>query len=180
MPRKNGAFTIGLAGILAGIKGIEAIERLAKDASFRADRVLVFGLNFAEPGLLDRLRKLPNVEVTTDLTDFGFQEKLKNLDVLVNFRTKYQGEASYATLEAMRYGVPVVVRGDFGWYSELPDNAVIKVSTEAEIIPAVSKLKDDKEQLNVIGENARTTTKERFNSIKYVEVIERLMKDMGV
>jgi glycosyltransferase involved in cell wall biosynthesis len=63
----NKIFTIGMAGIIAGIKGVEIIERIASSSVFVNDRVRLFGLNFAEPGLLDRLMNLPNVEIVTNL-----------------------------------------------------------------------------------------------------------------
>ncbi len=173
-PRKNTVFTVGLAGILAGIKGLETIERIAARPEFINDRFMLFGLNFAEPGSLDRLRKLPNVDVTTDLSDFEFQQKLRSLDVLVNFRTKYQGEASYATLEAMRYGIPVIVRGDFGWYSELPDNAVLKAVSEEQITELILSMKNDIKMRNLIRENSREATMNDFSARQYVDIIEKI------
>jgi glycosyltransferase involved in cell wall biosynthesis len=173
----NKIFTIGMAGIIAGIKGVEIIERIASSSLFANDRVKLFGLNFAEPGLLDRLVNLPNVEILTNLTDYEFQENLKKLDVFVNYRKKYQGEASQATLEAMRYGVPVLVRSDFGWYSELPDNAVIKVNNEEDIIPILIKLKKDTEWHSKLKLNARTTTKKEFTQENYVNKLLELIKE---
>jgi glycosyltransferase involved in cell wall biosynthesis len=174
---KTRRFTIGLAGILAGIKGLEVIEKIARHPEFLHDKFMLFGLNFAEPGLLERIRELPNVEVTTDLSDFEFQEKLKRLDLFVNYRKKYQGEASYSTLEAMRFGVPVLVRSDFGWYSELPDGSVIKVKEEKDIITAVLKLKNNAQEKRDISEKAREVTKSTFNAEQYVEVIKQMIEN---
>ncbi len=169
-------FCFGLAGILAGIKGLEVIEKIALNPSFADDRIMLFGLNFAEPGALDRLRSLPNVEIATNLTDFEFQQKLKCLDVMINYRMKYQGEASYATLEAMRYGIPVIVRSDFGWYSELPDSAVVKVGSEDEIVDAVIKLKNDQDLRNEIYKNARGLLMDRFSARRYSDGLTRLIE----
>lgn len=160
-------FTIGLAGILANIKGLEVIEEIAKDPAFELDKILLFGLNFAEKGALDRLRLMSNVEVATDLTDYQFQQNLKRMSVFVNYRTHYQGEASYSTLESMRYGIPVIVRGDFGWYAELPDEAVIKVSTINSLKAEIAKLKTDPERLNKISNLARETTESAYSPRKY-------------
>jgi len=170
--KPNSIFTIGLAGILAGIKGLELIERIAQREEFKNDKIRLFGLNFVEPGLLDKLRQLPNVEIATDLSDFEFQQNLKSLDVLVNFRVRYQGEASYATLEAMRYGIPAIVRGDFGWYSELPSNTVVKVENEKEVADALIELKKDRKRIDKIAQEARKLTAENFSARKYVKVIE--------
>ncbi len=164
-------FTIGLAGILANIKGLKIIEGIASDPRFSHDRIMIFGLNFAEPGSLDRLRSMPNVDIQTDLSDYTFQEKLKQLSVFVNYRTHYQGEASSATLEAMRYGVPVMVRSDFGWYRELPDNSVVKVASPEEIANKLSWLKSHHSEQRKISENARKATEEVFNTDVYVDKI---------
>lgn len=176
--KHNKSFTIGLAGILAGIKGIKTIERIATLPEFQNDKFLLFGLNFAEPGILDQLRMLPNVEIATDLSDFEFQQNLKKLDVLVNYRTKYQGEASYATLEAMRYGIPVMVRGDFGWYSELPDNSVLKAMKEEELPGLLSDVKSNKNTYDLISKTARETTTNLFSVNQYVEVIKKITEKL--
>jgi glycosyltransferase involved in cell wall biosynthesis len=96
--------------------------------------------------------------------------------VFVNYRKKYQGEASQATLEAMRYGVPVLVRSDFGWYSELPDDAVIKVDTEDDIIPILTKFKNDKKWQDKVKSNARMTTKTKFTQENYVHSLLGIIK----
>ena len=162
-------FTIGLAGILANIKGLEVIEAIAENPLFRLCNITLFGLNFAEPGSLERLQQLPNVEVATNLSDYEFQERLKELSVFVNYRKKYQGEASSATLEAMRYGIPVIVRSDFGWYSELPDDAVIKVDKEEDIAGVLTDLINNPGKIRIIGNNARKATKQLFSVEDYVE-----------
>jgi glycosyltransferase involved in cell wall biosynthesis len=174
---KSKQFTFGMAGIIAGIKGVETIERIANHPSFVNDRILIFGINFAEPGLLDRVIKLPNVEVTTNLSDYGFQEKLKELDVFVNYRTKYQGEASQATLESMRWGIPVIVRGDFGWYSELPDEAVMKVESEDEAVEALFKLKTDGKLWDSVSSAATAYTVKYATQRQYVDLIEKIVKE---
>lgn len=174
--KKHKTFTIGLAGILAGIKGLETIERIAQHDEFLHDKFELFGLNFAEPGSLDKLRALPNVSIATDLSDFEFQQNLQSLDVLVNYREKYQGEASYATLEAMRFGIPVIVRGDFGWYSELPDDAVLKANDEADVVEKLREIKKNDARRKSIQLNAHKTVKTMFNAEQYVDAIEGLMQ----
>lgn len=176
--QKNTQFTFGMAGIIAGIKGVETIEAIASHPDFINDRILIFGINFAEPGLLDRIMQMSNVEVTTNLTDFEFQEKLKELDVFVNYRKKYQGEASQATLESMRWGIPVIVRGDFGWYSELPDATVMKVENEDEAIKALSQLKNNGKLWQDISSAATGYTTNYATQKKYVELLEKLVKEV--
>lgn len=173
-------FIIGLAGILADIKGLRIIEKIANDQRFVHDQISVFGLNFADKEALDRLRQLPNVVVETNLTDYLFQEKLKSLSVFVNYRTHYQGEASSATIEAMRYEVPVIVRSDFGWYSELPEGSVIKVGDEDQVLESLIKLKANPSILKTIGEKAKKVIVENYSPDLYVHKIYEIINQLGV
>ncbi len=172
-------FTIGLAGILANIKGLKTIEELAQNDNFKYDKILLFGLNFAEKGVLERLRSWPNVEIATDLTDYQFQQNLKRMSVFVNYRESYQGEASYSTLESMRYGIPVIVRGDFGWYAELPDEAVIKVSSEEQLIEKLNQLKNSPEEVRKISDAARQATAERYNQSQYADKLAEVLQNLA-
>lgn len=176
--RDKKVFTIGLAGILANIKGLGVIEEIAKDIEHKHDRILIFGLNFAEAGILERLKMLSNVEIATDLTDYQFQENLKRMSVFVNYRTHYQGEASYSTLESMRYGVPVIVRGDLGWYSELPDTAVVKVSGIGKLKEEVKKLKHDEVYFDQVSKAAQEATRNIYNPKKYAKTAVNLAESI--
>jgi glycosyltransferase involved in cell wall biosynthesis len=176
--KRNGQFTFGMAGIIAGIKGVETIEAIASHPDFINDRILIFGINFAEPGLLDRIMQMSNIEVTTNLSDFEFQEKLKELDVFINYRKKYQGEASQATLESMRWGIPVIVRGDFGWYAELPDDSVMKVESEEEAIKALARLRNDAALWQNISTAATEYTANKATQRRYVALLEKIVAEV--
>ncbi len=169
--------TIGLAGILANIKGLKTIEQIARNENFKHDKILLFGLNFAEKGMLEQLRALPNVEIATNLSDYEFQQNIKRMSVFVNYREAYQGEASYSTLESMQYGVPVIVRGDFGWYAELPDDAVIKVSSETELVDKINILKNHPDIAQKISEAARQAAVSRYNQIQYARRLAEIVGD---
>jgi glycosyltransferase involved in cell wall biosynthesis len=173
IPHKPRPFTIGLAGILAGIKGLELIEKIAKDPRFSVDRIMVFGINFAEPDLFKRISSLSNVDLATNLTDYEFQNRLKQVDVLINYRTKYQGEASYATLESMRYGIPVIVRGDFGWYSELPDGSVAKAVSEGEVIEEIIRLKESASYYRDVSDKASSVASRMHTAKLYVQGLRK-------
>lgn len=55
-----------------------------------------------------------------------FVDWIATADVIINLRYPTAGETSAAALRAMAAAKPVIVF-DLGWYSELPDEAVIKV-----------------------------------------------------
>jgi len=138
----NAKFNIGLAGILADVKGLPLIESLASDLQFQNCQFSIFGFSFIKPTSLDRLENLDNITIYRDPSDFEFQKYLANLDVLINYRTKYQGETSLTVLEAMRYGVVSLVR-NIGWYSELPDEVLIKVDNETDLKAKLVGIKDN-------------------------------------
>lgn len=160
--------TVGLAGIIAGIKGVSVIRSLAQDASMQDVRFKLFGYNFATQEEIEEIAMISSIELQTNLSDFEFVNNMKKLDIFVNYRMQYQGETSLSTLEAMRQGVVVIVR-DVGWYSELPDAAVIKVSDEADIVGVINDLRTNKDKLREFSNNARQYVAAYHNTSSYAE-----------
>ena len=167
---------IGLAGILTERKGLDVIERVASLPQFENCIIDIFGFNYDAQDLLKKISEHPNVIINTNLSDFEYQSKLKNLDILINYRHDYRGETSLTALEAMRYGTAVIVR-DVGWFSELPDKAVVKVNTSDELITELSSLVQDEQRRKQIGKNAQECTAFAFSPKKYVQSIEDLISE---
>jgi glycosyltransferase involved in cell wall biosynthesis len=95
-----------------------------------------------------RLERLGHVE-GVDRIDYVPEERLWSLmaacDVLVNLRYPTMGETSGSVIRAMSLGKPLVV-SDVGWFSELPDEAVLKVPVgggEVEVLAAALGLAAD-------------------------------------
>lgn len=135
---------IGLAGILADVKGLPLIEQLATHPDFAHCTFNIFGFSFVKPETLEKLAYLENVRIFTDPSDFEFQTRLSQLDVLINYRLEYRGETSLTVLESMRYGVVPIVR-NIGWYGELPSTTAVHVSTEEELSSRLHELVDNKQ-----------------------------------
>ena len=173
---KNEIFKIGLAGIIADVKGLEVIEQIASDDRFVDCEINIFGHNFAKPDVVDQFKKWSNVHVIPNPTDFEFQTKLSSLDALVNYRLEYRGETSLTVLEAMRYGVAAIVR-DIGWYSELPDDCVVKVRSIQETIDALSTLKEDKVYLGKVQVNAKRLIEKDFTHTQYASLIRQAITE---
>jgi glycosyltransferase involved in cell wall biosynthesis len=173
--RDYSKLTIGLAGIIADIKGIQVIEAIANNSLFADCNIKLFGYNYATKGTMNRLRSYNNVTVSTDLTDFDFQNNISKLDIFVNYRMKYQGETSLSTIEAMRQGVVVIVR-NVGWYSELPDDAVIKVNSEEEAIEKLLELKSNPDKLMEISNRAILYIQQNHTHRQYAEGIADLIE----
>ena len=174
----SGNLVVGLAGILADIKGVNVLVDVAAKEEFRNFRFRLFGYNFTTGDTLTKLTQYENISVSTNLTDFEFQNSLGKLDVFVNYRLKYQGEASLSTIEAMRQGVVVIVR-NVGWYAELPDNTVVKINTEADVARVLRELAADPAKLKEISSNAKAYVQTNHTNREYAKAMKRLAAGGG-
>lgn len=155
---------VSFAGIISEDKGIGLVAKISKLEGVKV-KVSGFGVLGNSP-LLQELG--PNVEVKRDLTDKDFQDNLRRSDILINYRINYHGETSLSTLEAMRYGTVVIVR-DVGWFSELPDGTVVKVTSEAEVLAAVKSLVGNPELRKNIGIAAKTFLRQQHSYKRYAQ-----------
>ena len=161
-------FSIGFAGIIHPAKGINIVDQIISSGLFEDAFIYLFGIPLVSEDELTRLESLPNVTVLTNLTDFQFQTQLASIDVLVNYRAQYNGEASAATIESMRAGVVPIVRR-IGWFDELPDNSVMKVDSETDVLTALNYLYTHPDEMSDMSLNARTTMNESFSQVGYSE-----------
>lgn len=165
-------FTVSFAGIISEDKGISLVADVSK---ITGTHVKVFGFGvLGDSPLLQGLGE--NVEITHDLTDKSFQDLLRSSDVVVNYRPNYHGETSRSTLEAMRYGAVVIVK-KVGWYDELPDEVVIKVESEAEVLVAVQRLAQDPKIREKIGSAARKFLTEHYGYGDYAQSIATALQE---
>ena len=126
---------IGCFGYLNMNKRIPEVLRAF--ASFRRERpgarLLLAGAAGERFDLQRRLERLGLGDGVTHL-DYVPEERLWSLmaacDVLVNLRHPTMGETSGSVIRALTLGKPLVV-SDLGWFSELPDDVVLKVPVGA-------------------------------------------------
>lgn len=168
--------TFGLAGIIADIKGTEVIERLVNNSRYDEHNFLLFGYNYSPDSTMKRLNSYKNVSVATNVTDYDFVKNMEKLDIFVNYRMKYQGETSLSTLEAMRQGVVVIVR-NVGWYSELPDDVVVKVESIDEVEERINELVNNPSELRRISEKAVAYIRDHHSHCDYALGMKQLMSD---
>ena len=165
---------IGMAGIIADVKGINVVEQIANDTSYKNCEIMLFGFNFATKDTLDRLNSYENVTVKTDLTDFEFQENLRKLDIFVNYRLEYKGETSLSTIEAMKNNTTVIVR-DVGWYAELPDDVVVKAKSRDQVLDRLRTLVSDRAKLADISVRAKKYIETDFSHRQFVDLLDGLV-----
>jgi glycosyltransferase involved in cell wall biosynthesis len=86
------------------------------------------------------------------------QQYLDASDFCINLRYPTAGETSRSVLQIMASQKPVIV-SDVGWFSELPDNACLKVgvdnSEEETLLQYMIALSSNEGLKNIIGKNAR-------------------------
>lgn len=160
--------TIAIAGIISKTKGLNLLIDLLESQKFNNSTFSLFGYDFAvDSGLLNELAKYKNLTILKNLSDLEFHQQLKEADILLNYRDYYHGETSYATLEAMREGVVPVVR-DVGWFSELPSEAVQKVSAKSEVENVLSELVRDKNKLKRMSKLCYQYIVEQHSPANYI------------
>jgi glycosyltransferase involved in cell wall biosynthesis len=98
------------------------------------------------------------VNVTGFVTLEEFKARIRSTDIAVNLRERTVGETSASVCRIMAAGVPVLV-SDVGWFSELPDDAVVKIDagdgSDAQLRAFLARLITDEPLRCRIGENAR-------------------------
>jgi glycosyltransferase involved in cell wall biosynthesis len=130
----SGAPLVGCFGYLNMNKRIP--ELLEAFASLRRDhpgaRLLLAGAAGERFDIERRLERLGLVEGVQRL-DYVPEERMWSLmaacDALVNLRYPTMGETSGSAIRALSLGKALVV-SDVGWFSELPDDAVLKVPVD--------------------------------------------------
>jgi glycosyltransferase involved in cell wall biosynthesis len=172
---------IGCFGYLNMNKRIP--ELLEAFASFRRKlpdaRLLLVG---GTGERFDVQRRLERLGLTggVERIDYVPEERLWSLmaacDVLVNLRYPTMGETSGSVIRALSLGKPLVV-SDVGWFSELPDDAVLKVpvdDTEVDVLAAALGVAAEHGQ--ALGSAARAYVSREHDlahvADRYVEAVE--------
>lgn len=158
------AVIFGTAGFIHPIK--EPYLALQAFASLQADfpdaLFLFIGEVLQETG--DLIAWARELGVAEKVVVLGHVEPLERLhqamsacDVILNLRRTTIGETSAVALRAMALGKPVVVR-NIGWFSELPDDACVKIGPEdgvAKLAAVMRTLAASPEMRLRIGQEAR-------------------------
>jgi glycosyltransferase involved in cell wall biosynthesis len=123
-------------GVVSSVKNPQVlIEAFALVQAERPGARLVFA-GGADPAELDRWRDVAAAAGIGECVDFldhvdepAWEELLTTADLAVQLRLVSNGEASGTVCECLSAGLPVIVT-DQGWFGELPDAAVGKVTKE--------------------------------------------------
>jgi glycosyltransferase involved in cell wall biosynthesis len=118
------------------------------------------------------------IEFTGWVSDDQFHAQMLDVDVVTCLRRPITEGASGTVIHAMRSGRPILVN-DVGFFSELPDCAVIKLSADAaapEISERLEFLFGNPDTAASFGEQARRWSDGRFTAKAYVDVLLPLIE----
>lgn len=161
--KDNGrAVSIASFGLITPDKGIEralrALSKLKDDHNFHYKLIGPAG-NF--PGLAELVRSYgmeERVSVSGFVSLEEFEKLIGETDLAINLRERPVGATSGSLCRIMAAGVPAIV-SNVGAFSELPDDAVVKVDHDEYAEPLLEaflrRLIEDKTLRERIGQNAR-------------------------
>jgi len=110
-----------------------------------------------------------NLVIAGEVDDTALSQAIAESDVVSCLRWPTLEAASASAIEAMLYGKAVICT-DAGFYSEIPDEYVLKVSHKKEISDISSSLTAlirDREKIRTIGEKAQRWATETFSAADY-------------
>jgi glycosyltransferase involved in cell wall biosynthesis len=121
--------------------------------------------------LIKKLNILDKVSFTGYVDEETYRSYLAVPDVCVNLRHPTRGETPRSLLESLASGIPTIVNDD-GYFSEVPNDAVIKVTigNEDKIINILHNLYHDGELRKKLSTNA-------LNYIKSYHSIDKVARD---
>jgi glycosyltransferase involved in cell wall biosynthesis len=162
-PRADREVHIASFGLITPGKGIElALRALSKLRNTHRFRYTLVGEpnSFYDVRHLVRTYRLDDVvEITGHVSLDQFKQRIRETDIAINLRERTVGETSGCLCRLMATGVCSVV-AEVGWYSELPNDSVVKVSlgpTTDQLLHAyLERLIDDEQLRTRIGEKRST------------------------
>ncbi len=136
--------SIASFGLITPDKGID--ETLQALASLKDEFDFHYTLVGAENNFYDvrdsiiRHGMSQHVTITGYVSLEEFERYIAETDIAINLRAHTVGETSASLCRLMGIGIPAIV-SDIGWFAELPDDCVVKVSPADKFAGLQSKLK---------------------------------------
>jgi glycosyltransferase involved in cell wall biosynthesis len=109
------------------------------------------------------------LEISGEVDDEELRAAIHEADVVICLRWPSLEAASASAIESMLYGKPTIVT-DTGFYSEIPDEFVIKINPMHEIADVKSKLEylfKNPEQRKLLGARAKSWAADKFSADDY-------------
>jgi len=125
-----------------------------------------------------KAERFEKLEIAGEVDEAVLDTELGRADIMCCLRRPILEGASASAIEAMMAGRPVVV-ADAGFYSELPDDHVLKVPKEVSVgavRAALERLVSDEPLRRRLGEGAKRWAIEQFDRDHYVGALEALIE----
>jgi glycosyltransferase involved in cell wall biosynthesis len=153
---------------------VKAIKFISLSGNYKIKYLMVGDGQYIDGLLNDNIKK-------TGFTPLGeFEKLLYCSDIIVNLRYPSMGETSGTLIRALTAGKPCIVTDD-AWFSELPDNAVIKIPFGAKEMPSLIEalilLMESADERKIIGKNARDYALKYHDPSKISSEIYHFIKD---
>lgn len=160
--------TLCTAGYLTPAKRLESVLRALADLRgripFRYHVVGEFAPAYGVAGLVRDLGLGDHVRLHGRVSPATLDAFLARADLCINLRHPTSGETSAMVMRALACGSPVVV-SEGGWFAELPDDAVVKITAGDDEVKAlagvVEALERDPERLRKLAAGARRYARSR-------------------
>lgn len=163
---------------------IKAVNEIIPSLKKPVQYLMVGDGNYID-GLLNQ-----NIKKTGFVSKGDYEKLISCSDIIVNLRYPSMGETSATLLQAMTGGKPCII-SDIGWFSELPDNTVVKIPAyginEQQLLEkSLRLLLEDPEKRKELGNNAYsyvskyhnpTTVAEQFFDVLHKDPIQHNLSD---
>ncbi|RQX84319.1 glycosyltransferase family 1 protein [Burkholderia anthina] len=119
-----------------------------------------------------------NLVIAGEVDDSVLAEAIAESDVVSCLRWPTLEAASASAIEAMLYGKAVICT-DAGFYSEIPDECIFKVSVENEIrdiASCLTQLIHNRQQITMTGEKARQWASATFSAAAYAQSLMEMAR----
>jgi glycosyltransferase involved in cell wall biosynthesis len=165
----EGRIVIGCCGHLNPAKRLPQLLEAFAGLRRGLPEALLLLVGSLSPGLeLEPVYDRLGLRVGEDLIHVDYVDEarlwafLAACDICVNLRYPTMGETSGIVIRALSLGRPLVV-SDVGWFSELPDEAALKVSLDGREVQTIGEVLEllgrDPGLRATMGEAGRTTTR---------------------
>ncbi len=108
-----------------------------------------------------------------------FDSFIVHSDLVLNLRYPSMGETSAALLKILQMGKACIIN-EGGWFSEIPDECVIKVSKEtmkSDLKDAIMHYLQDQEERRKVGKRAKSYIEKEYNTSVIVQNITQFLKE---
>jgi glycosyltransferase involved in cell wall biosynthesis len=174
--KRSSEFVILTVGHVNANKRVESVVRAIADSERLRATTVYRVVGRVEPAVAHRLEDLAKslgvrLSMSGSVTDDVLRAALDEADVICSLRLPALEAASASAIEAMLYGKAVVVMNT-GFYEELPDDVVRKVSPEREIFELREQLEgllEDPQERRALGRRAAAWAARTFRADSYAE-----------